>query len=152
MGLEATISSYLIDRISSLPNVELFTVTAVSALESEGGALAAVHWRHRRTGETIRRPLALLFLFIGADPNTDWLEDAGVALDHKGCLLTGPQQPGGRARPLETSLPGVFAMGDVRIGSIKRVAAAVGEGAQVVAALHGRLADMNRAAPAPDAA
>lgn len=152
VGLEATISRYLIDRIASLPNVKLVTQTEVSALESEGGALAAVHWRHRRTGETMRRPLAHLFLFIGADLNTDWLEDAGVALDPKGFLLTGPQQAGGRVRPLETSLPGVFAMGDVRIGSIKRVAAAVGEGAQVVAALHGRHADMNRAAPAPGAA
>jgi thioredoxin reductase (NADPH) len=96
--------------------------------------------------------LAHLFLFIGADPNAAGLEDAGVALDPKGFLLTGPQQVGGRAWPLETSLPGVFAIGEVRTGSIKRVAAEVGDGAQVVAALHGRLADMNRAAPAVGAA
>ena len=78
-----------------------------------------------------------LFLFIGADPNTDWLAGSGIALDDKGFVRH--RRATGRG-PLETSLPGVFAIGDVRCGSIKRVAAAVGEGAQVVAAIHAYLA------------
>ena len=85
------------------------------------------------------RPIRHLFLFIGAEPNTDWLAGSGVALDPKGFVLTGADAAE-NCRPLETSLPGVFAIGDVRSGSIKRVAAAVGEGAQVVAALHAMLA------------
>ena len=78
------------------------------------------------------------FLFIGADPNTDWLAGSGVALDPKGFVLTGAEAAADR-KPLETSRRGVFAIGDVRSGSVKRVAAAVGEGAQVVATLHGVL-------------
>jgi len=80
-----------------------------------------------------------LFLFIGADPNTDWLGGSGVALDAKGFVLTGGDAGGGR-NGLQTSHPGVFAIGDARAGSTKRVAAAVGEGAQVVAAIHQYLA------------
>jgi thioredoxin reductase (NADPH) len=80
-----------------------------------------------------------LFLFIGADPNTDWLGGSGVALDAKGFVLTGGDAGGGR-NALQTNLPGVFAIGDARAGSTKRVAAAVGEGAQVVAAIHQYLA------------
>ena len=83
-------------------------------------------------------PSAICFSFIGADPNTDWLAGSGVALDPKGFVLTGAEAGDGR-RQLETTRPGVFAIGDVRSGSVKRVAAAVGEGAQVVAALHGFL-------------
>jgi thioredoxin reductase (NADPH) len=79
-----------------------------------------------------------LFLFIGAEPNTDWLAGSGVALDAKGFILTGSDAGTGH-RLLETSRRGVFALGDVRSGSVKRVAAAVGEGAQVVAALHSYL-------------
>jgi thioredoxin reductase (NADPH) len=76
-----------------------------------------------------------LFLFIGAEPNTDWLAGSGVSLDAKGFVLTGAKVAGGR-HALETSRRGVFAVGDVRADSVKRVAAAVGEGAQAVAALH----------------
>jgi thioredoxin reductase (NADPH) len=83
----------------------------------------------------VRRPIRHVFLFIGADPNVDWLAGSGVALDPKGFVLTGAEA-GGHRRLLETSCPGVFAVGDVRSGSVKRVAASVGEGAQVVAALH----------------
>jgi thioredoxin reductase (NADPH) len=92
-----------------------------------------------QTGEEIRRPMRHLFLFIGALPNTQWLDPSHVALDPKGFVLTGADVAPGR-RPLETSLNGVFAAGDVRSGSVKRVAAAVGEGAQVMAALHAFLA------------
>jgi thioredoxin reductase (NADPH) len=81
-----------------------------------------------------------VFLFIGADPNTDWLTGSGIALDAKGFVLTG-KDAGGSSAALESSVRGVFAIGDVRSGSIKRVAASVGEGAQVVAAIHAFLAE-----------
>jgi thioredoxin reductase (NADPH) len=139
-GLEATMSRYLIDRIAALPNVELVTHVQVTALAGESGSLQSVTWREAGAGDDTRQRLAHLFLFIGADPNTDWLAGSGAALDAKGFLLAGPDASHA-ARPLETSVPGVFAIGDVRSGSIKRVAAAVGEGAQVVAALHAYLAD-----------
>jgi thioredoxin reductase (NADPH) len=99
-----------------------------------------MRWRLRPSGEEVRRPIRHLFLFIGADPNTDWLAGSGVALDPKGFVLTGAGAGAGR-NLLETSRRGVFAIGDVRSGSVKRVAAAVGEGAQVVATLHGVLAE-----------
>jgi thioredoxin reductase (NADPH) len=138
-SLEATMSRYLIDRIAGLPNVELVRHTEVTALEGEDSNLETVTWRNMRTGAETRRAISHLFLFIGAEPNTEWLETCGAMTDDKGFLLTGPDAaPGGDA--LETSVPGVFAIGDVRRGSIKRVAAAVGEGAQVVAALHAYLA------------
>jgi thioredoxin reductase (NADPH) len=90
----------------------------------------------------VRKPIRHLFLFIGAEPNTDWLSGSGVALDANGFVLTGGDA--GRRQPPETSRPGVFAIGDVRSSSVKRVAAAVGEGAQVVAALHAFLAAASR--------
>jgi thioredoxin reductase (NADPH) len=138
-GLEATMSRYLIDRIAALPNVELIRHAEVTGLEGEEGRLRAVTWRDQRTGEETRRPLRHLFLFIGAEPNTDWLAASGAKLDAKGFVVTGTAaSPCGQG--LETSLPGVFAIGDTRSGSVKRVAAAVGEGAQVVAQLHTYLA------------
>jgi thioredoxin reductase (NADPH) len=140
-------SRYLIERITALPNVEVLTQTKVSALEGEGGALHAVRWRHLPSGEETTRPIRHLFLFIGADPNTSWLSGC-VALDGKGFVRTdvdlGPGRPA-----LETSHPGVFAIGDVRCGSVKRVAAAVGEGAQVVAAIHAYLARTAASPPGP---
>jgi thioredoxin reductase (NADPH) len=132
--LAASMSRYLVDRIAGLPNVEVLTRTEISAVEGENGVLEAVRWRNA-DGET-RRPIRHIFNFIGADPNTDWLAGSAIARDPKGFVVTGGD---GRA-PLETSVPGVFAIGDVRAGSTKRVAAAVGEGAQVVAALHAYLA------------
>jgi thioredoxin reductase (NADPH) len=94
----------------------------------------------------VRRPIRHLFLFIGAEPNTDWLAGSGVKLDGKGFVLSG-EDAGSDRHPLETSKRGVFAIGDVRAGSIKRVAAAVGEGAQVVAALHSYLAETTSKPP-----
>ena len=149
-GLEATMSRYLVERIRGLPNVELVTHSEIVELEGEGGALEAVAWRDARTGQTTRKTISHLFLFIGADPNTDWLAGSGLTLDAKGFLQTGAEA-GAAAGPLETSLPGVFAIGDVRCGSTKRVAAAVGEGAQVVAAIHAYLAQRDRAPVAPGA-
>ena len=132
--LAASMSRYLVDRINGLANVEVVTQTQVSGLEGSNGVLEAVRWRRGASGEETRRPIRHLFLFIGADPNSDWLSGC-VKLDPKGFVLTGE-----RAAPerhlLETSRRGVFAIGDVRSGSVKRVGAAIGEGAQVVAALH----------------
>ncbi len=139
-SLEATMSRYLVDRISGLPNVEVLLQTEVSALEGHGGVLEAIRWRRRTSGEETRRSIRHLFLFIGADPNTSWLSGSGVALDAKGFVRTGADVAIGR-RALETSWDGVFAIGDVRAGSTKRVAAAVGEGAQVIATVHAFLAD-----------
>jgi thioredoxin reductase (NADPH) len=143
LELESSMSRYLVDRIAGLPTVEVVTQTQVSGLEGEDGMLDTVRWRHGASGEEVRRPIRHLFLFIGAEPNTDWLSGSGVALDAKGFVLTGGDAPGIR-RPLETSRPGVFAIGDVRSSSVKRVAAGVGEGAQVVAILHAFLAAANQ--------
>ena len=131
---------YLVDRIAALPNVEVRVETEVTGLEGQGGALEAIRWRHAPSGKEERRPIRHLFLFIGADPHTAWLSPSDVALDAKGFVRTGMDLGAGH-RPLETSRAGVFAIGDVRAGSVKRVAAAVGEGAQVVATLHRYLAD-----------
>jgi thioredoxin reductase (NADPH) len=131
-------SRYLIDRIRGLSNVEVLLQAQISGLEGHDGMLEAVRWRGP-TGDEVRRPIRHLFLFIGAEPNTQWLSGSGVGLDAKGFVLTDAEAGAGR-RPLETSRQGVFAIGDVRAGSVKRVAAAVGEGAQVVAALHAFLA------------
>jgi thioredoxin reductase (NADPH) len=143
-NLAASMSRYLVDRIAGLANVEMLTQTTVTGLEGRDGMLEAIRWRSAR-GEEIRRSIRHLFLFIGADPNTAWLSGSGVSLDAKGFVLTGTNAAPG-CHPLETSRPGVFAIGDVRSGSVKRVAGAVGEGAQVVATLHTALAAADRGA------
>ena len=144
--LEETMSRYLIDRIRSQPNITEVTGAEVNALEGEGGKLTAIRWRDRKSGDEISQAVRELFLFIGADPNTDWLSGCGVRLDKRGFILAGADV-GPDRRSMETSLPGVFAIGDIRAGSVKRVAACVGEGAQVVATLHGYLADVGREVP-----
>ena len=146
-GLEASMSRYLVERIAALPNVTLHRRSEVTAVAGDAsGHLAHATFRDRDTGQDYGYPLRHLFLFIGADPNTAWLGDCGVAVDAKGFVKTG--EADGRAPwtafdrvplPLETTVPGVFAIGDVRSGSTKRVAAGVGEGAAVVAQLHGVL-------------
>jgi thioredoxin reductase (NADPH) len=145
-NLEASMSRYLIDRIASLPNVEVVCQAKVEALEGSDGRLSSLRWRRLPSGEETQRPIHHLFLFIGAEPNTAWLAGSGITLDDKGFVCTGAELGGGR-RPLETSVRGVYAIGDVRAGSIKRVAAAVGEGAQVVAAIHAFLADAFQPSP-----
>jgi thioredoxin reductase (NADPH) len=135
--LQSSMSRYLVDRINGLANVEVVTQAQVSGLEGSGGMLQALRWRVD-SGDQIRRPIRHLFLFIGAEPNSDWLAGA-LKLDAKGFVLTGAEA-GASRQLLETSRHGVFAIGDVRAGSVKRVAAAVGEGAQVVAMLHAYLA------------
>ncbi|MEA3003511.1 MAG: thioredoxin reductase [Sphingomonadales bacterium] len=146
--LAETMSAYLVERIGGLVNVEVVADAEVTAIAGEGGALEAISWRRRGgSEEQTRRHVRHLFLFIGADPNTDWLAKSGIALDPRGFVLTGTEAGEGKL-PHETSRRGVFAVGDVRAGSVKRVAAAVGDGAQVVAALHAFLADAP--APAPE--
>jgi thioredoxin reductase (NADPH) len=143
-GLESSMSRYLIDRIAALPNVELHTETEIVGLEGDAAVgLTGAVFRDRKTGTTHTCSLRHLFLFIGADPNANWL-DGCVTVDGKGFVVTGAstdrsdtQRP---VLPLETSRAGVFAIGDVRSGSTKRVAAAVGEGAAVVAQIHSVLA------------
>ncbi len=139
--LAASMSHYLVDRITGLPNVEVLTQTGVTGLEGHHGMLEAIRWRRRGSEEEVRRPVRHLFLFIGAEPNSDWLSGSGIELDSKGFVLTGVEN-GASRHPLETSRSGVYAIGDVRSGSVKRVASAVGEGAQVVAALHAALASI----------
>jgi len=136
--LTDSMSRYLVDRIAAQGNIEVLTGTRVTALEGHDGVLEAIVWRDGAGRET-RRAIGHLFLLIGAAPNTKWLAGSGVATDAKGFVLTGADA-GKQAQPLETSRPGVYAIGDVRLNSVKRVGAAIGEGAQVVAALHGYLA------------
>src|SRR4029453_3526985 len=147
-SLEARMSRYLVDRIAALPNVEGHAGAEVTGLEGAHGRLEAIRWRPRSGGAEAERKVSQLFLFIGADPNTQWLAGS-VALDAKGFVRTGAEGGPGDRPPLETSRPGVFAIGDVRCGSVKRVAASVGEGAQVVAALHTFLARADEAASTP---
>jgi thioredoxin reductase (NADPH) len=136
-SLEASMSRYLIDRVGACPNVTLHRQTQATRIEHQHGSITALH------GTGPDGPLTLktshVFFFTGATPNTSWLCDCGVATDEKGFVLTGPTlhaRTGYCRAALETSVPGVFAIGDVRSGSIKRVAAAAGEGAAVVADIH----------------
>jgi thioredoxin reductase (NADPH) len=133
--LRETMSQYLIERIEALPNVEIVIGCEVSALEGSGGQLEGIVCRNRQSGQETRRAVRYLFSFIGAEPNTDWLGPSGIKLDPRGFVLTG-EEAGADRLPLETSRRGVFAVGDVRSTSVKRVAASVGDGAQVVASIH----------------
>ena len=141
-GLEASMSRYLIDRIQSLDNVEIQVRSELVELHGDPvGALESATVRNNATGTVARVPVRQVFLFVGAEPNTAWLNGT-IALDDKGYILTGvspadPQAPA--LLPLQTSLSRVFAIGDVRSGSTKRVASAVGEGAAVVAQIHSML-------------
>ena len=138
--LGETMSRYLVDRIEGLPNVDVVIGCEISELEGSDGQLRALTIHERATGTSIRKDASYLFSFIGAEPNTDWLRSSGIALDQRGFVVTGEDAGAGRL-PLETSRRGVFAVGDVRSGSVKRVASSVGDGAQVVAAIHSYLAN-----------
>ncbi|MGD0191744.1 MAG: FAD-dependent oxidoreductase [Rhizomicrobium sp.] len=138
-SLGATMSRYLVERIEAQPNIDVLTETEIAALEGRDGILNSIQCRHRVSGEVKSHLIRHMFLFIGAEPNTDWLAGCNIVLDEKGFIRTGEDFSQDH-HALETSRNGVFAIGDVRAGSIKRVAAAVGEGAQVVAALHAHLA------------
>ena len=144
-GLADTMSRYLIRRIEETPAITLLPHTEIVALEGRDH-LQRLTWRNNQTGETEEKDIAHVFVMTGAVPNTDWL-DGCVALDNKGFVKTGPDLspedlstahwPLAR-RPylLETSLPGVFAAGDVRGGNVKRVASAVGEGSIAISFVH----------------
>jgi len=133
--LSQTMSRYLIDRIAALPNVEVHAGAEIASLEGDRkSGLTGATFRHR-DGSLQHRKLRHIFLFIGAEPNAGWLRGCAET-DEKGFIVTGRN-----ALPLETNVPGVFAIGDVRAGSTKRVAAAVGEGAAVVAQIHAMLAN-----------
>jgi thioredoxin reductase (NADPH) len=144
-GLAQSMSRYLIRRIEETPTIEVLPHTEVVALLGDDH-LEAVRWQNKQTGETEERAIRHVFLMTGGSPNTRWLEGC-VALDGKDFVKTGrdlsPEDFGTAgwplARPpylLETSLPGVFALGDVRSGSIKRVASAVGEGSIAISFVH----------------
>jgi thioredoxin reductase (NADPH) len=156
-GLSESMSRYLVDRIAATPNIHVQTRSELSGLEpDESGDLGFVRWKSRETGIERRHAVGQLFLFVGADPATEWLASCDVALDAKGFVKTGPDlsrddlaRSGRRTIPfqLETNVPGIFAVGDVRSGSVKRVGGAIGEGAAVVAQLHAYLAEVPRANP-----
>src|SRR5205814_9388557 len=132
-GLAASMSKYLIDRIAAAPNIELLTRAEIVGLTgSHEAGVESVTWRNNESGERATRAIRHVFMFLGADPSTDWLRDCDVAVDDRGFVTTG-EDP---ALALQTSVPGVFAIGDVRAGSVKRVGAAIGEGAAVVSQIH----------------
>jgi thioredoxin reductase (NADPH) len=151
-GLAASMSRYLIDRIAAAGNITLHPHTELTHLHADAaGHVESVTWRDSRDGAEETRSIRYVFLFVGADPETEWLADCGVALDAHGFVLTG-QALGAAARArqpasLESSVRGVFAVGDVRSGSVKRVGGAIGEGAAVVALVHQYLASLGEAAP-----
>jgi thioredoxin reductase (NADPH) len=144
-GLAATMSRYLIRRIENSPTITLRPQTEIVDVEG-GNHLDSVYWRNSQTGQTEKHQISHVFVMTGADPNTRWL-DGCIALDDKGFIKTGPdlstENVSAAGWPLmrqpyllETSLPGVFAVGDVRGGSIKRVASAVGEGSIAISFVH----------------
>jgi thioredoxin reductase (NADPH) len=134
-SLQSTMSRYLCERIAAQPNIEVLLDNEVVELQGEHGELASIAWKDRHSGAITRRALHHLFLLIGADPNTAWLGRSDVEVDDKGFVRADALAANGRL-PFQTNRAGVFAIGDIRSGSIKRVAGAVGEGAQVVATLH----------------
>ena len=127
-SLAASMSSYLSSRLEADPGIAIDYHTEVVALHGESH-LEGVTFRDARTGETREIATRALFIMVGAAPNTDWLSGL-VTLDDKGFVRTGPDV--GAASPFATSQPGIFAVGDIRAGSVKRVASAVGEGSVVV--------------------
>jgi thioredoxin reductase (NADPH) len=142
-GLAATMSDYLIQRIEASPKITLHTFTEITALEGDR-MLEQVSWTNRNTGESETRAIGNVFVMIGAVPNTDWLEGC-VPLDRGGFVVTGRDGDGmALPSPYATEKTGIFAVGDVRSGSTKRVASGVGEGSVVVSAVHTYLADIEK--------
>jgi thioredoxin reductase (NADPH) len=144
-SLAASMSRYLIDRIEATAKIELMTQTEITQLQGDPvEGLTAVTWRDHRTQTEETRPMRNVFLFVGADPETRWLEGCRMAFDSHGFVVTGAATgtPSDSRHPasLESSIPGVFAVGDVRSGSVKRVGGAIGEGAAAVAQIHSFLA------------
>src|SRR5216684_7025572 len=149
-SLKCTLSQYLVDRIFAAPNVEVLTRTDITVLHGEH-CLQEITLKHRDTGAERKAGTHWLFVCIGGEPHTQWAEEVGIVRDDAGYLVTGPDLLHAGQRPanwpldrdpyyLETSVPGMFAAGDVRHGSVKRCASAVGEGAMAVAFVHRYLA------------
>jgi len=151
--LSSTMSRYLIQRLTENPKIELHVNTEIVALDG-GEHLERVTWKNRKSGETSTQDIRHVFVMTGASPRTEWLRGC-LALDDKGFILTGrdldnagitdgtPRWPLSRGpQMLETSLPGVFAVGDARSGNVKRVASAVGEGAISIHLVHRALAEL----------
>jgi thioredoxin reductase (NADPH) len=154
-GLAASMSRYLIDRIEAAPNIQLWTNTELVELDGQlPSGLSSVKWREGgKDGTLHERELRNVFLFVGADPETRWLEGCGIAVDKTGFVLTGADAvtgkdgqvlPGRAPNPFETSVRGAFAVGDVRAGSVKRVGGAIGDGAAAVALIHRHLAALDK--------
>jgi thioredoxin reductase (NADPH) len=148
--LRKTLSEYLVDRIRAAPNVDVMSHTEITALDGNG-FLRAITLRDKETGESRTVETNHLFLCLGGLPCTQWAADVGIVRDEEGYLVTGPDLlKDGKCPPtwildrdpyyMETSMPGVFAAGDVRHGSVKRCASAVGEGAMAVSFVHRYLA------------
>ncbi len=134
-GLAATMSDYLIQRIENSARITLRPFTEITELVGTT-SLDRVTWRNRQTGEAETRRIGNIFVMIGAEPNTDWLRGC-VDLDSRGFVRTGADGEGkALASPFATTVPGIYAVGDVRSGSVKRVASGVGEGSVVVQAIH----------------
>ena len=144
-SLETSMSQYLIARIESSPHITLYTDTEIDEFEGER-VLEFVRWTNRKTGEFVRRPISSVFVMIGAEPNSGWVYGA-VKLDDKGFVLTGGLL-GFEATSYATSVPGIYAVGDVRAESVKRVASAVGEGSVVISNIHRYLAQRRLDFPA----
>jgi thioredoxin reductase (NADPH) len=149
--LKKTLSEYLVDRIRAAPNIDVLSQTSVVALQGNG-SLAAITLRNNQTGENRLAETKNLFLCLGGVPRTEWADDVGVLRDQEGYLVTGPDLLKDGKWPenwqldrapyyMETSVPGIFAAGDVRHGSVKRCASAVGEGAMAVTFVHRYLAN-----------
>ncbi len=152
--LEKSMSRYLVDQILARPNIRVLYRTEVASAHGEA-SLEAIEVRDAKSGETSRLDSAALFIFIGADAETDWLPPE-IALDRHGFVLTGSELRAAERWELErdpylleTSVPGIFACGDVRSGPVKRVASAVGEGSMAIAFVHQFLREAAAAAPEP---
>jgi thioredoxin reductase (NADPH) len=149
-SLAATMSQYLVSRIESSSRISLCTNCEIVALEGEP-TLQSVTWVNRQTGERTPKAIEDVFVMIGAEPNTGWLYGT-VRLDKKGFILTGGNA-GFESTPYATSVPGIYAVGDVRANSVKRVASAVGEGSVVISDVHRYLAnERNPVSAEPDSA
>jgi thioredoxin reductase (NADPH) len=136
-SLEATMSQYLVSRIERSPQITLYTNSEIDGLEGKT-SLEFVQWTNRKTGESVRKPISNVFVMIGAEPNSGWVYGT-VKLNQKGFVLTGAEV-GFEPTSYATSAPGIYAVGDVRADSVKRVASAVGEGSVVISNIHQYLA------------
>ncbi|AXC11892.1 Thioredoxin reductase [Acidisarcina polymorpha] len=149
-SLASTMSQYLISRIESSAHITLYTESEIETLEGKS-TLESVTWVHHKTGVRTAKPIRSVFVMIGAEPNSGWLFGS-VKLDQKGFILTGGPH-GFESTPYATSVPGMFAVGDVRANSVKRIASAVGEGSVVISDVHRYLADhRNPLTAQPDSA